>query len=74
MKQTIAKCVGSSRDGRTNKWRVTCPSCAKEFIPQTTRLATQWLDCPNTKCKASMLANYNNEPPTVTLEGAPNAS
>jgi hypothetical protein len=64
---TIARCIGSSYDGRTNKWRVTCPACMYAFEPQTTRLATQYLQCPKSKCNAEMVANYNAEPPTVTL-------
>jgi phage terminase large subunit GpA-like protein len=64
---TVAKCIGSSHDGRTNRWRVTCPACGHAFEPLTTRLATQHLQCPKPKCNAGMFADYNAEPATVTL-------
>lgn len=64
---TIARRIGSSHDARTNRWRVTCPACGHAFEPQTTRLATQHLRCPKPKCNAEMVADYNAEPPTVTM-------
>lgn len=54
---TKPKYLGDSRDGRTNRWRVTCPTCRHEFEPLTTRLATQSLICE--KCEALLQANYN---------------
>jgi len=57
--------ICASRDGRTNRWRITCPKCGEQFEPLTTRFSTQGLDCPAKKCHAHMLVDYNNE--TVRL-------
>lgn len=64
---TPPRCLGLSRDGRTNRWEITCPKCGKVFEPRTTMLATQSMECPKRSCGAEMVANYNSEPPTVWL-------
>lgn len=61
------KYIGESADGRTNRWRIECPSCGKSFIPPVTRLAQHEFFCPGRKCLALLLADYNAEPPTVAL-------
>jgi len=66
-KTTTPRLLGPSSDHRTQRWEVECPACGKLFVPMTTRLATQELDCPKAKCGAGMLARYNDEPPTVSL-------
>lgn len=64
---TIARYIGTSRDQRTNRWSITCPSCGKVFEPETTMRSTQHLQCPAIKCRANMVAQYNDEQPTVKL-------
>jgi peptide subunit release factor 1 (eRF1) len=59
--------LGLSSDHRTNRWEITCPKCGNAFSPQTTRLSTQWMECPKRKCGAEMEADYNAEPPKVHL-------
>lgn len=66
-KVTIPEIIGLSRDYRTQRWRVTCPKCGEQFEPQTTMQSMQSIDCPKAKCHSVMIANYNAEPPTVTL-------
>jgi len=51
------ECVGSSRDLRTNRWKVTCP-CRKVYSPPTTYLAEQLVTCP--KCGYEEFVNYND--------------
>ena len=51
--------LGHSSDLRTNRWRITCPRCAKAFEPQTTMFATQVLTCPARQCNASIFVDYN---------------
>lgn len=68
-KSTTPRVLGLSTDGRTNRWQVSCPVCGKEFIPVTTRCSTQQLTCPNPRCRAELLANYNAEPPVVETLG-----
>lgn len=53
-------CLGESPDQRTNRWRVTCPHCSKEFEPPTTMHGREILTCPRPKCLKSMLADYNS--------------
>lgn len=50
------RCVGGSRDGRTNVWAITC-GCGHIFNPPTTMLATQLVKCP--KCHYEQAINYN---------------
>ncbi len=50
------KCVRSSKDLSTNKWRVKC-TCGYVFNPPTTALATQIVHCP--KCHKEESVNYN---------------
>jgi len=57
--------IGNSRDGRANRWRVTCPKCQHEWIPTETMMARQVLTCPKRRCWSEMVADYNAE--TVTL-------
>ena len=57
--------LGPSSDRRTNRWRVKCISCEKDFEPPTTMRAKQLIDCQ--KCGCEMIADYNAEPPTVAL-------
>jgi hypothetical protein len=66
-KSTVLRHLGSSRDQRTNRWQVTCPACERAFEPQTTRLSTQIVQCPASKCKTEMVARYNDNPPTATI-------
>lgn len=66
---TVAKFIGESRDGRTNRWRVTCPACGHEFEPPTTRLRYQHMNCSKPKCGREMSTDYNAEPPMVKLAG-----
>jgi peptide subunit release factor 1 (eRF1) len=63
----LVRLLGLSNDHRANRWEITCPKCGNTFSPQTTRLATQWMECPKRKCAAEMEANYNAEPPTVRI-------
>lgn len=60
-KTTIPKCIGASNDGRTSRWRITCPDCGHLFEPQTTYLATQEVECPGKHCGAWMIARYNDD-------------
>jgi DNA-directed RNA polymerase subunit RPC12/RpoP len=41
----------------TNKWNFECKRCTKEFIPSTTIMAKQNVQCP--KCGQEELINYN---------------
>lgn len=66
-KKTKPDLLGRSYDGRTNRWRVTCPECGNKFEPKTQISAIQYLDCPKPKCNAAMVARYNDEPATVEL-------
>lgn len=66
-KSTAIRWVGSSRDQRTNRWSVTCPACERVFEPETTMRSTQIVQCPAPKCKAEMVARYNDNPPTVSV-------
>jgi hypothetical protein len=58
---TVPVWIGTSRDGRTGRWRVECPACAHKWVPQTTLMARQHLVCPKPKCGAEMAADYNND-------------
>lgn len=51
------RCIGASPDRRTNKWQITCLKCNKEFIPPTTMLAKNTVECP--KCESTMIIDYN---------------
>jgi hypothetical protein len=64
---TTPRRLGWSHDYRTNRWSVECPACGKTFEPQTTMLAHQHLTCPARKCGVELSADYNAEPPTVTV-------
>jgi phage terminase large subunit GpA-like protein len=59
-KTTVPIYAGRSSDYRTNRWRVVCPNCGREFNPQTTLMSKQGLTCPFPKCAAEMHADYNN--------------
>jgi len=50
------ECVGLSKDGRANVWRVTC-RCGKTFEPTDTMLRWQTFDCP--KCGKTYSADWN---------------
>lgn len=50
--------VGSSKDGRTNKWKIVC-DCCEEIYPKTTVLSKQEIECP--KCHLVIIANYNEK-------------
>lgn len=54
------KRLGPSSDGRTNRWRVTCPRCETTFEPETTMFRSQSLECPSGRCKAHLVAQYND--------------
>lgn len=58
-------CIGSSHDGRTNRWRITCPVCETRFEPQTTMFNEQGLECPKPRCQSQLLADYRKEEVTV---------
>lgn len=65
--KTIPRVIGLSSDNRTQRWLITCPKCGNEFTPQTTLLAQQEMDCSKAKCGARLFADYNAEPPVVSL-------
>lgn len=72
--QTIPKYIGPSSDGRTNKWRVTCPLCQAQFEPVTTIKRFQILECPT--CHADLSADWNApnvQPLTATASQNPAA-
>lgn len=48
--------LGSSHDGRTNRWELTC-GCGKQWEPTTTMLARRDEQCP--RCGASQIVDYN---------------
>lgn len=54
---TSFHCLGLSRDGRTNKWRLTLP-CGHDKEPATTLLASQVVSCD--RCAKEFWVNYNN--------------
>lgn len=60
-KSTKPVLLGRSIDGRTNRWRVTCPSCQKSFVPVTTMFKSQSLDCPHRGCGGRMVAHYDDD-------------
>ncbi len=64
---TVPRAIGLSSDRRTNKWRVTCPNCGKEFVPPTTMLRWQELQCENRKCLAELRADYTEYAERVTV-------
>lgn len=49
--------LGLSIDYRTNRWRIICKNCGKSQEPDTTMLATQFVQCHN--CDNSEDINYN---------------
>jgi len=49
--------LGSSTDLRTNKWRLTCGACGKQWEPPTTMHARNWETCP--KCHREETVDYN---------------
>ena len=51
--------LGPSSDLRTNRWRITCPTCGVSFEPPTTMFARQALDCSKLKCKTRLSVDYN---------------
>jgi DNA-directed RNA polymerase subunit RPC12/RpoP len=51
--------LGPSSDHRTNRWRITCPACEKQFEPTTTMFSTHNVECP--KCSTRLLVDYNND-------------
>lgn len=60
MSQTFRKrCVGSSVDKRTNRWKLTCPECCKEHEPRTTLLARSPEECPH--CGYQAWVDYNDK-------------
>lgn len=52
-------CLGLSSDHRTNRWRITCPACEKQFEPSTTMFSSHNITCP--KCSTLLLVDYNND-------------
>ena len=48
--------LGSSGDGRTNRWKLTC-GCGKEWEPTTAMLAKRDEECP--RCGAHQVVDYN---------------
>lgn len=52
------RCLGLSRDGRTNAWELTLP-CGHRTKPATTLLASQFVSCP--RCEKGFWVNYNNK-------------
>lgn len=68
-----AVCIGASSDGRTNRWRLTCPRCGGQFEPPTTMFNRQGLDCPRRLCGAALLADYEAETVRVVRSGETNA-
>lgn len=67
MLATTPTVIGASHDGRTNRWRITCPSCTKVFEPPTTMFAHTGFDCP--KCGAELGADFNA--PLISLRKSP---
>lgn len=65
--ETVPQYLGLSSDGRTNRWRVTCPACGYPEEPPTTLRACQALTCP--ACQAESVADYNV--PIVRLLSSP---
>lgn len=59
--------LGHSHDWRTNRWRLTCPSCSHQWEPQTTMFAVHHISCP--RCGKGVVARYNDL--TVHLEEEP---
>jgi len=62
---TKIRFLGLSRDERTNRWKVPCPKCGKEFIPPTTMLNFDDQECPWARCAARIHIDYTAE--TATL-------
>lgn len=58
-KHFSVRLLGLSHDDRTNKWEATCRHCGKSYIPLTTMLAWQTLECPGRKCDTAETVNYN---------------
>lgn len=52
--------LGSSSDGRTNRWKLIC-QCVKEWKPTTTRFAKRDEQCP--KCERAEIVDYNDPTP-----------
>lgn len=66
---TTPRVLGLSRDQRTQRWQVQCPACGNVFVPETTMCSTQSMTCTKAKCGVELHANYNAEPPVVTVAG-----
>lgn len=47
----------TSRDNRTNEWKITCNKCNKKYTPPTTMYRFQELMCP--KCSETDVIDYN---------------
>ena len=51
--------IGPSKDRRTSRWAIECPSCGASFEPRTTMLNIDSLECPKLKCRAAIDVDYN---------------
>ncbi len=65
---TVPQVIGTSSDGRTNRWRVTCPNCGRQCEPPTTRLGWQGITCDNRKCLAYLRIDLTAYAERVTVE------
>jgi hypothetical protein len=52
-------CSGSSSDGRTNRWKITCPECGTTNQPVTTMLNFQTIRRKKKSCGMVISINYN---------------
>lgn len=58
-KKFAKRLVGSSRDHRTNRWKLTCPECGQQHEPPTTLLRHSVEECP--LCGHTAWVDYNDD-------------
>ena len=56
-KSTVPVYLGSSSDGRTNRWMIICTDCGRENKPATTLRSKQFVEC---SCGCELFVDYNN--------------
>lgn len=53
------ECIGISRDGRTTRWRITCPKCSNKLKPRKAVLPYQVATCR--MCRTELFVDYASE-------------
>lgn len=59
--------AGTSADGRTNRWKLTCPNCGQQQYPRTTLMNENTHNC--TSCARLLLCDYRAGVETARICG-----